>query len=210
MVEAAFPLTFTELPAGYRQTTEFNLRNNTRMMIILNVVGFGLFLVAAALLPVYLRQVRPLDFDVVLSFEVDNFGQLGLFLLFMAVDFILLVILHEGVHGLCFRLITGKRAIYAIGPGYAYAAAPDIFITRKPYLITAISPLIVLTILGMMVIPLVPRDILFHVGLIIVLNIAGAVGDLWVVGGLVFKRDPLLVQDSGDRVVIFQQEGNLL
>lgn len=206
MVNKAASMTCVDLPAGYRQTAEFNLRNNTRMMIILNMIGFGLFLIAAVLLPVFIRRVRPQDFDVVMSFEVDNLGQFWLFLLFMAVDFILLVILHEGVHGLCFRLITGKRAIFAIGPGYAYAAAPDIYITRKPYLITAISPLIILTIFGLMVIPFVPRDILFHVGLIVVLNIAGAVGDLWVVGGLVFKREPVLIQDSGDRVIVFQPE----
>lgn len=197
-------LTHDTLPEGYQQTAEFNLRDNTRMMIILNVIGFGLFLLFAALLPRYLYLVRPQDIGVVLTFEVDNIRQFALFLLAMVVDFILLVILHEGVHGICFRLITGRKPIFAIGPGYAYAAAPDVYITRHPYLVTAISPLIVLTALGMAIIPFVPRDLIFHVGLIMVMNITGAVGDLWVVGGLFLRRGPLLIQDSGDRVAVYQ------
>lgn len=197
-------LTRNTLPDDYRQTAEFNLRDNTRMMIILNVIGFGLFLLTAALLPHFIYLVRPRDIGVILSFEVGNLAQLGLFLLSMVVDFILLVILHEGVHGICFRLITGRKPIFAIGPGYAYAAAPDVYITRIPYLITGISPLVVLTLLGLAVIPFVPRDIIFHTGLILVMNIAGAVGDLWVLTGLLLKRGPLLVQDSGDRVVVYQ------
>lgn len=197
-------MTRETLPEGYRQTGEFNLRDNTRMMIILNLVGFGLFILSAAVLPGYIFRVRPQDAGVVLNFEVDNFGQFGFFLLAMVVDFILLVILHEGVHGICFRMITGRKPIFAIGPGYAYAAAPGVYISKPPYLVTAISPLIVLTLLGLAIIPFVPRELIFHVGLIVVMNIAGAVGDLWVVGGLLLRRAPLLIQDSGDRVEVFQ------
>jgi len=193
-----------ELPAGYHQTAEFSLRNNTRMMVILNLVGFGLFIVAAGLLPRFIYSVRPQDIGIVLSFEVDNLVQLAVFLLSIILDFVLLVILHEGVHGLCFRLITGKKPIFALGPGYAYAAAPDVYITKIPYLITAVSPLVVLTAVGLAVIPVLPRDILFHASLIIVMNIAGAVGDLWVVGGLLLKSRTLLVRDSGDCVTVYQ------
>jgi hypothetical protein len=206
-MEAITPrLAYDFLPEGYKQTAEFNLRHNTRMMVILNIAGFLLFLGAVVCVEYYTRLVRPMYTSGYLSFEVNNLGQVGLFLLFLAIDFLLLVILHEGTHGACFRLITGKRPTYSLGPGYAYAAAPEVYIKKKPYLVTAVSPLVALTITGMILIPFVPKDLLFHVTLITVMNIAGAVGDLWVASGVVFKSEPILIQDSGDRVVVFQQE----
>lgn len=201
-------MTTDSLPANYSQTAEFDLRNNTRMMIILNGVGILLFITSVIVLPFYIQLVRPQNTAGGNSFEISSLGQAGLLLVFLAVDFVLLVILHEGVHGICFWLITGRRPIFNIGPGYAYAAAPDVFIAKKPYLITAVSPLVVLTIIGLILIPFIPQGLIFHVGLIIVMNIAGAVGDLWVAGMLLPKQEPLLVQDSGDRVVVFQPARN--
>jgi hypothetical protein len=194
------------LPPGYRQTAEFNLRNNTRMMLMLNGVGFILFLVAAALVPLYIQFVRPMESAGSFSFSIDNMGQAGLVLLYLLIDFALLVFLHEGVHGICFWLITRKRPIFAIGPGYAYAAAPGVYLKKRPYLVTALSPLVILTIAGMAAILIIPEGLIFHAALIIVMNIAGAVGDLWVAGMLLLKSEPLLVHDSGDKVVVFQPE----
>jgi hypothetical protein len=199
-------MTFDSLPTGYTQTTEFNLRNNTRMVLILNGIGFLLFIGSVILLPFYIQLVRPGDASALMSFEISSLSQAGLILLFLAIDFILLIFLHEGVHGFCFWCISRKRPVFNIGPGYAYAAAPDVFITKKPYLVTAISPLVVLTLIGIVLIPFIPQGLVFHVGLITVLNIAGAVGDLWVVGMLLGKPDTLLVQDCGDRVVVFQEK----
>jgi len=118
-----------------------------------------------------------------------------------------LVILHEGIHGLCFWMITGKRPVFSLGPGYAAAAAPGIYIARGPYLVTALSPLVVMTAIGLLLISFVSSSILFHVTFITVLNIAGAVGDLWVAGGVIIKQGPVLVQDFGDRVVVYQSAG---
>lgn len=174
------------------------------MMIALNIAGFGLLIVAVLLLQSYTIATRPGYGSTILSFEVNSLAQVGMFTLYMIIDFLILVVLHEGVHGICFWLFTRRRPIFALGPGYAYAAAPDVFIRKNPYLITAISPLIVLTVLGMLLIPFVPGNILFHVAFITVMNIAGAVGDLWVVSGLLFKREPLLIQDSGDCVAVYQ------
>jgi hypothetical protein len=198
------PLFFNNLPDSFHPAGEFNLKSNTRMMVILNIVGFILFLIAVALVQLYTLHIRPNTSTVTFSFEVDNLAQAGVFILLLLLDLVLLVVLHEGVHGLCFWLITNKRPVFSLGPGYAAAAAPDCFISRGPYLITALSPLIVLTAAGLMLIPFVSSGVLFHVSLVTVMNIAGAVGDLWVAMGIITRHGPLLVRDHGDRVEVFQ------
>jgi hypothetical protein len=192
------------LPDGFGQTAEFNLKKNTHAMVILNVAGFILFLAAAALVQAYTLQVRPGLTGVTFSFQVDNPAQVGFFILLLLLDSAVLVILHEGIHGLCFWIITGKHPVFSLGPGYAAAAAPGIYIARGPYLVTALSPLVVMTAIGMLLIPAVSSGFLFHVSFITILNIAGAIGDLWVAGGVILKQGPLMVQDFGDRVVLYQ------
>ena len=191
------------LPPGYQPVMEFNLRKNPRAMLILNGIGFILFLAAAALIQIYGQLVRPQD-SIGVSGSIDSFAEIFRFLSLLLLDVIVLVILHEGVHGLCFWLITGKRPVFSIGPGYAAAAAPQSLLAKKPYLITALSPLVVLTVLGLILIPVIPSGWLFYLGLFIVMNVSGAVGDLWVALSLLPRKEPLLIQDFGDRVMVYQ------
>jgi len=193
------------LPQGYQPIMEFNLRKNLRAMIILNLVGFTLFLAAAYLMPFYIRLVRPQD-SAGISGSISGFVEMGKFLFLLLLDVFLLIILHEGVHGVCFWLITKNRPKFFIGPGYAAAASPNSLISKKPYLVTALSPLVVLTVVGLILIPFVSSGWLFYLGLFVVMNISGAVGDLWVAGSILPLPTTLLIQDFGDRVVVYQSE----
>ena len=198
------PAHTTELPEGYRQTADFNLKHNTRAMIGLNIAGFFLFLAAAALVQWYTLRVRSGQTGATFSFQVDSLAQVGVFLVLLLLDIAILVVLHEGLHGLCFWVITGKRPVIMIGPVYAAASAPGEYIAKYPYLVTALSPLVVMTIAGLIAIPFVSADVLLHVTAITVFNIGGAVGDLWVAAGLLAKRGPLMVKDELDRVIFYQ------
>jgi hypothetical protein len=192
-------------PPGYRQIMEFSLRKNPRAMLILNGVGFVLFLAAAFSLLFYIQLARPQE-SPGFSGSIGSLSEMIWIIIFLLLDVILLILLHEAVHGICFWLITGKRPIFSIGPGYAAAAAPHSFISKKPYQVTALSPLVFLTLVGLLLIPFVASGILFYLGLFIVMNISGAVGDLWVVFSLLPKSEPVLVQDFGDRVIVYQLE----
>lgn len=198
------PVHSSVLPDGFRQSADFNLKNNPRVMILLNIVGFILFLAAAVLIQIYTLRVRNGSSSLTFSFQVDNLAQVGLFILILLLDIVILVVLHEGLHGLCFWVITGKRPTFMIGPGYAAASAPGEYIRKYPYLITALCPVVVMTVAGMLAIPFVSPNILLHVTAITVFNIGGAVGDLWVAAGLVRRRGPIMVKDELDRVIFFQ------
>ncbi|HEX7555544.1 MAG TPA: DUF3267 domain-containing protein [Leptolinea sp.] len=181
------------------------MQKNKRAMLILNGVGFVIFIASAILLRFYVQLVRPQD-TAGLSGSIQGFAEMLWIIFLLLLDIILLIILHEGVHGICFWLITGKRPLFSIGPGYASAAAPRSLISRKPYLVTALSPLVVLTVIGLILIPVASPGWLFYLELFIVMNISGAVGDLWVAGTIFPRSEPLLVQDFGDQVLVFQPE----
>lgn len=204
MKESGF---FDSLPEGWTLIKDYDLRKNPKAMLALNGLGLILFIVSGLLLQIYLSFVRPTGQEVP-SFSVSNMGQVAWIVLLLILDMVLMLLLHEGVHGFCFWRITGKRPVFSLGPGYAAAALPDTFIRRGPYMITALAPLIFLTFVGILILPFIPSGWVFHVGLIVVMNFSGSVGDLWVAAGLTRAPASVLVQDMGDKVLLFKHIKN--
>jgi hypothetical protein len=59
---------------------------------------------------------------------------------------VLIIPLHELVHGLLFWVFTRRRPLFGLRlPFYAFAAAPvDVYLPRNPYLVVALAPLVLL------------------------------------------------------------------
>ncbi len=105
----------------------------------------------------------------------------------LALSFLVFIVLiaavavaHELCHGLGIRAFGGEPR-YGFGVAYVlvpYAfATTDTRLTRNQFLVVALAPLVVLTVLG------VPVMILFELPWLAVplaLNASGAVGDLWM------------------------------
>ncbi|NJN17657.1 MAG: DUF3267 domain-containing protein [Oscillochloris sp.] len=71
---------------------------------------------------------------------------------------------------------------------YAYAAAPDWYLPRRPYFSVALAPLLAISLLGIGMLLIVPATWIPVVLLAIVLNAAGAIGDLPVAAWLLSSR----------------------
>ena len=82
-------------------------------------------------------------------------------------------------------------------------AAPDWYLPRNPYLIVGLAPLVLLTVLGLGLLPVLPRSVLPPAWFALTFNAAGAVGDMVVVGWLLTKPRSVLVNDEGDKFSVF-------
>lgn len=185
------------LPQGYGLQGVFDI-NNTRLALLLNGVGivllfgFGwLFLHLAERLHTVFSPLPPRQF-------LAYFNGWGLLLLLVA-----LVLLHELAHGLFFWLFTRERPSLGLGPGYAYAAAPDWYFPRNQFLIIGLAPLVMLSAAGLLWVPFVGETAVAWIVLFLSLNGAGAVGDLYVCGWLLRQPANTLVRDEGPVIQIF-------
>jgi hypothetical protein len=115
-----------------------------------------------------------------------------------------MLVLHELVHGAFFWLFTHQRPHFGFKGAYAYAAAPDWYIPRRQYMLVGISPLVVLSLLGVLLLPVLPAGALLPWLVALAGNAAGAVGDALIVGWLLFQPDSVLVQDHGDAVTVYK------
>ena len=100
------------LPDGYCQSAEINLKKDKRLTILLNIGAFIVFILMFYLLTGFIALVRP---------EVKNFSEsitIGKMLGALGLTVIVLII-HEIIHGLFFWIFSHGRPVFALRPLYA-------------------------------------------------------------------------------------------
>ncbi len=172
--------------------------SSRRLLLVMNLVGllllplFGwLFLLATAAL-------RP-ELDS-LTLEPVVFG---LDLVSVLLALLLVMVLHELVHGFFFWLFTRERPEFGFKLLYAYAAAPGWYFPRWQFVIVGLAPLVLLSLGGLLLIAVLPFHWMPVIYLAIVTNAAGAVGDLAVVAWLFNRPAHTYVQDEGPRMTLY-------
>jgi Putative zincin peptidase len=191
------------LPDGYLLLGTLDLSKNMRAMIIMNIIGTLLFFFFAWVfigLTAILRPGAPAMLSVV---EVGGLSDLVSILIVLLLAQAVMIVLHEGVHGLFFWLFTRARPVYAFKGLYAYAALPGWFIPRNPYLVTCLAPLVLISLLGILLLMVAPVNWLMPVIFVLTLNAAGATGDMAVAGWLLSTPTSSFAQDHGDAFSIY-------
>jgi hypothetical protein len=172
---------------------------DTRALLVLNIAALFMLVLSGWLMLWVTAIIRP---DVTLS---GSFGAvevlLGAAMILAALVFML--VLHEAIHGLFFWVYTRARPRFGFKGAYAYAAAPDWYIPRNQYIIVGIAPLILMTLGGIALLPVVPEWLLLPLVIIVVMNASGAVGDIAVVGWLLFLPQHTLIRDLGDAMTMY-------
>lgn len=109
-----------------------------------------------------------------------NGGQILLWLLINGISYILVLPLHELLHGAAFILWGGKPYYGAKLPMALFCSAKNQLFPRNYYFVIGLAPLVVISLAGIIFTLLAPTlspYILFAT----VGNVSGAAGDLWVV-----------------------------
>ena len=192
------PTPIHTLPDNYHEVRHL-VATERRTLIWLNIaslIPLILALLAMGWWWAYVRQLRgPIStaFSETLSWV-------------LAVIVVLIVTFggHELAHGLAIRL-AGHRPRFgmALDKGVLYATTDNALFPRNQFVGIALAPLVLLTLIGMALMVVVPDTIGYYVGLVVVLNAAGAIGDLWMT--LVVLRYPpdTLVRDEADSIRIY-------
>lgn len=116
---------------------------------------------------------------------------------------VLVPVLHEAVHGIA-AMLTGNRPSYGIGPGFAYTTFPDPA-GKRAYLTIGLAPLVVLSVVGLPLAAAWDRGaglVLFF----LVVNAAGAVGDLWMSWRIALQPRDALFVDLADGFAVLVPE----
>lgn len=189
------------IPADYHYCKTLNL-SSTRVALQLNLAAVPLLFLFGwlfARLTIFLRSINPFPKGILYFFTtVSGWG-----LLAFPLSIILMLLLHELVHGLFFWLFTRERPKFALKAGYAFAAAPEWYLPGPQYIVVGLSPFIIITLISIIVAVFAAPSLVVYLLFIATFNAAGALGDLIVVGWVLRQPAPVLVKDEGDVFISF-------
>lgn len=189
------------LPENYQFAWEIDIERDKRQMWILQLLGLPWALVVAFLLLVYAVFLQPEIFTTDAA-EISIAFSLAL-LPVLAMS----ILLHELVHGLFFWFYTREQPRFGFKWLYAYATAPGWYFSTAHYWLIGLSPLVLLSVLGLAVVPFLPQIwgqlVLFGV----FANASGAIGDLYIVFRLAFEPAGTMVEDRGSGFRVFRRLG---
>jgi hypothetical protein len=190
-----------DLPENYRLAAGFSAKN-TRSLLVMNLIGVGLLILSGWFYIVLAVRLRPAEAASFFTFNYEGVGALVTIGAALAILFVTIT-LHEAVHGLGFILLARVRPVFAFRGAYAYAAAPEWYIPRNPYLVIGLAPFVLLSLAGAGLIAVVPASWVAPLVLACVTNASGAVGDLWVAVLLLRQPVSALARDQGDEIGIY-------
>jgi hypothetical protein len=197
----------TQLPQGYYLRSTLDLSRNKKVFLAVNAFGFVLLLFFAWFFVSLAAALRPSG-EILLTFmglpQLPGGQLVDLLLLFVLLG--VMLVLHEAIHGFFFWLFTRQRPHFGFRGVYAFAAAPDWYLPRGQYAIVGIAPLVVISLLGMALVPFVPDTWLMPLLIFIIFNAAGAAGDVIMVAWLLFQPPGVLARDTGDAVSLYVPE----
>ena len=179
-------------PAGYQPAVPFRYPRLSLQIAALIVLALTspLFLLLVSVLH---RQAARMPF-VLVSGPLD--------LLPVAVTVLATALFHEGIHGVAYRLL-GYRVTFGLSKHLlaAYAAAFDQWQTRPHNLIVALAPLVLLTGILLPLLAVRSRAVVLVALAALMMNTAGAAGDLYLAGRLLRMPHGTLLYDMDDETM---------
>ena len=186
-----------ELPDGYAEIRRIDLKKDKKFTILLNVAALVLF----AVMLVLGLLISPLCIPIVLTKSMNAILVFAL----LIVAIVAYIICHELVHGLFFRVFTGKKAKYGFNGIFAYAYS-DAYVSKVPYVIIGLAPVIVFGIIFLVLNIVLPQEWFWFVYLLQIMNISGAVGDFYITYLVCKSPTDLLAHDEVPAMIFYSRE----
>ncbi len=191
------------LPTDYRPIGTFDLAKDFRLLVWMNVLGLGIYILSGLVFFQILHWLRPGEALPALAAGLAGLQDIPRTIVGIVILYAAVILLHEGLHGAFFWIFTHQRPVFAFKGVYAYAAAPDWFLPRAMYFITAVAPLVGISLLGVAAFAVAPPAWFLPLLAALVINAGGAAGDVWVAVWLLRQSPACYANDRGDAITLY-------
>jgi hypothetical protein len=171
-----------------------DLKKNKAALWGMNLGSVLLLLVFGWFFVWYARLVRP---NILAEVGSRSFNPIY-FVISLVVVFVVMIVVHELIHGAFFWVFTRQRPKFGLRGWYAFASAPGWYFPCRQYLVIGLAPVVCLSLLGMTLLAVLPAEALVLTLFAVILNAASSIGDLWICIRLMFECRPVVVEDVGD------------
>lgn len=184
----------------YNEIVDFS--KNKKLAFIVNLLGILVFPVFYIII-FYLLKVLSVSSSDDLLYYWKSFSKspLSSSVIFLAGLFLLLL-MHEFIHAVLFYFFTGDKPVYGFKGIYGYAGSPNWYLRKSYYLVVGLSPFIIISLSGLIVLLLVSAEYSSIIVLLLTTHAAGCVGDIWVSIRLISRPKETYINDSGISLII--------
>jgi hypothetical protein len=133
-------------------------------------------------------------------FPLIDFRISASFFGWLAAAVVVIIFLHEGVHGVV-GVLFGHRPIFGIRPPYFYTTFTE-KVSRGHFMVIALTPLVVLNIIFVALFATGFLKVFTYFCLLV--NTIGAVGDLWIILKLSRHDRGTLIQDTKNGIEVWK------
>ncbi|MDR1464798.1 MAG: DUF3267 domain-containing protein [Oscillospiraceae bacterium] len=193
-------MNYDTLPESFWRIRTLDMQKDKKWAAAVNV----------AALVVLLALLIPAGFWIPLrecaGFDGRSFGEEMLFWGLLLVGAVGYIFAHELIHGAAIRLLGRTKPTFGFTGLFAYAACQTKYISKKPYAVIALAPLVLITAALLPLCFLVPRGWFWLPYFVMAANISGSVGDIGVVWMLLRAPRDVLVIDRGTAMEFYSAE----
>ncbi|MDE6597787.1 MAG: DUF3267 domain-containing protein [Clostridia bacterium] len=192
-----------ELPEGYTLAKHVSAkdRKTTIIYTLLSFVPAIILFVAAFLTVYYTGGIAAAGND---TFRIVSF-------VVTCLVYLLYIVLHELVHGIVYKICTGRKLKFGLSMTYAFCGVPDVYVYRKAAVCAIIMPFAVFSVvfIGLTVGMYFVNPLLFiEAAIMLGLHLGGCVGDLHLT--LLFAKNyrnsSTLMRDLGPEQFIYVKD----
>ncbi len=187
-----------QLPPDYHEAEHLVLLE-PRKLLMINLLALIPVVISLVIMELWWTLVLRLRGSISGGFGVDWPWWLWIILIF-----IVSIPLHEFLHGLAIRR-AGHKPRYGmmLSKGAFYATADNALFWRDDFIFIALTPLVGITLLGLVSVYLLPDTLGYYVSLGIIFNAANSIGDLWMTAVVRRYASTTLVRDQADSIRIY-------
>jgi hypothetical protein len=173
------------LPSHYRVQKAIDFKTNKGQFVILNLFSFVLLL--PFIVPIVLGWIdRPaIESNLLLIL----WGSLGIF--------IVIIIIHELIHGYVYSKGTTQKVKYKFHGFAASAGVPGVYFYKKHYLLVGLAPALIINPILLLFVFILKDQWQLIAYLILILHFTGCAGDFYVAWILRNMPKETLIEDYG-------------
>ncbi len=168
---------------SFEQIDSLNFRDNKKQLLLsylLRVLGLIIFGILFLLVIRYLTNSSEITLIELINIEIKSIPPIVSIVLII-LDVGVVIFFHEIIHASVVFITHGQKPKIGVRGLIVYAAAPDSVLTKSQFIITALAPFLVISIIGCILIIFIPQGFWSWVFIPTVINAAAAGGDFMAV-----------------------------
>ena len=203
-----------ELPEGYRQAFRVNAKS-AGLGIAINLIALAVML-AGTYFSFLIAKVFNSDYFTFPKYGTNDeltafYLKLLVFCMILLVADLLLTVVHELIHGIAFKILTGAKLKFGLSWSCAFCGVPDVYVYRKASIKASYAPMLYLSLLLLILtVCLYFVDPLYYLGAAFLfwMHLGACAGDAYVILILntKFKSNKTLVRDTGPEQFFYVPE----